>query len=134
MVVQKRGILLGFLLQAPVAVDGIAMVTLNSKALTLGIQGILYLCIFVLVVMEKRSYYICMTNTCVGHSRFSLWLECTFNLLSDRFNKINTTWRLVVCFPVIHICFKPAASFHRLCVTSNMNGRTGSVGFCTRGC
>lgn len=53
MVVQKRGILLGILLQAPVEVDGIAMVTLNSKELTLGIQGILYLCIFVLVVKEK---------------------------------------------------------------------------------
>lgn len=125
MVVQKRGILLGILLQAPVEVDGIAMVTLNSKELTLGIQGILYLCIFVLVVMV----ILCMTDTCGGGSRFSLWLECTFNLLSDCFNKINTTWRLVVGFPV-----KPAASFHRLCVTSNKNGCTGSVGFCTRGC
>lgn len=62
MVVQKRGILLGFLLQTPV--DGITMVTLNSEELTLGIQGILYLCIFVLVAMEKCSYYICMTSTC----------------------------------------------------------------------
>lgn len=114
MVVHKRGILLGFLLQTPFAVDGITMVTLNSEELTLGIQGILYPCIVVLVGMEKCSYYICMTNTCVRRSSFSLWLECTFNPLSDCFNKINTTWRLVVCFPVIYIGFKPVASFHRL--------------------
>lgn len=134
MVVQKRGILLGFLPQTPLAVDGITMVTLNSEELTLGIQGILYPCIFVLVGMEKCSYYICMTNKGVRRSSFSLWLECTFNPLSDCFNKTNTTSRPVVPFPVIYICFKPVASFHRLCVTSDINGCPGSVGFCTCGC